>query len=81
MLRVRLTRRGPLWGLEVADRGSVTAASVLSRVPADGTWNEAFGTLVAEQAAQSRAALAPRTVSCSGPCGSTPDRTRRAGCC
>ncbi|MFF3898067.1 non-ribosomal peptide synthase/polyketide synthase [Streptomyces sp. NPDC001812] len=59
MLRVRLTRRGPLWGLEVADRGSVTAASVLSRVPADGTWNEAFGTLVAEQAAQSRAALAP----------------------
>ncbi|MCF4140798.1 condensation domain-containing protein [Streptomyces sp. Tue 6430] len=36
MLRVRLTRRGPLWALAVGDRGSVTAASVLSRVPADG---------------------------------------------
>ncbi|MER5362926.1 amino acid adenylation domain-containing protein, partial [Streptomyces sp. NPDC002785] len=60
MLRVRLTRRGPLWGLEVADRGSVTAASVLSRVPADGTWNEAFGELVADHAARTRAALAPQ---------------------
>ncbi|MFF9062343.1 amino acid adenylation domain-containing protein, partial [Streptomyces sp. NPDC014882] len=70
MLRVRLTRRGPLWALAVGDRGSVTAASVLSRVPADGadgtsgadddgTAGEVFRKLVAEHAARSRAALAP----------------------
>ncbi|MFF9222069.1 amino acid adenylation domain-containing protein, partial [Streptomyces viridosporus] len=59
MLRVRLTRRGPLWGLDVADRGSVTAASVLSRVPSEGTGDEAFAELVADHTARTRAALAP----------------------
>ncbi|QEU88461.1 non-ribosomal peptide synthase/polyketide synthase [Streptomyces viridosporus] len=59
MLRVRLTRRGPLWGLDVTDRGSVTAASVLSRVPSEGTGDEAFAELVADHTARTRAALAP----------------------
>uniref|UniRef100_UPI00117D2F7D non-ribosomal peptide synthetase n=1 Tax=Streptomyces viridosporus TaxID=67581 RepID=UPI00117D2F7D len=59
MLRVRLTRRGPLWGLDVADRGSVTAASVLSRFPSEDMGDERFAELVADHTARTRAALAP----------------------
>ncbi|MEU0088909.1 amino acid adenylation domain-containing protein, partial [Streptomyces sp. NPDC006274] len=58
-LRLRLTRRGPLWGLEAGERGSVDAASVLDRVAVTAAGTDELAELVAARAESERRALSP----------------------
>ncbi|MCB5183479.1 non-ribosomal peptide synthetase, partial [Streptomyces antimicrobicus] len=59
MLRIELTRRGPLWGLKARERGAVSAAAVLDRVAVTAADADRLAEIVAERAEAERRALAP----------------------
>ncbi|MCF4140795.1 phosphopantetheine-binding protein [Streptomyces sp. Tue 6430] len=80
-LRSRLHRRAEGWSLEVLPRDAVRATALIRRADALGMDEAALRETIARHHDTARAALAPRTASCCGPCGSTPGTRLPGGCC